>query len=130
MDSLIFLFVVFIALELFESNWQKSDSFYGVIENNYRVYSKSIFLFIILNPTFFYSVYLSLTLNNFGFFMSSIVLLKFVDISFRLHLMKKIHYNEDISSIVPLDIPMNGILRYINVIIYPTTFIFAIYGTF
>jgi len=126
MTNGLFLVIVFVALELFESNWQKSDSFYGVIKNNYKVYSKSIFLFILLNPTFFYSIYLALTLNNFGFLMSSIVILKFMDISFRVHLMKKIDYDEDISSLVPIDISMRGILRYINVLIYPITFLFVV----
>ena len=128
MTTSLFLVIIFIALELFESNWQKADSFYGVIKNNYKVYSKSILFFIFLNPTFFYAIYLAFTLNNFDFFMNMIIVLKFADISFRLHLMKKIQYDEDITSLIPMDIPMNNFLRYLNVIIYPTTFLFSIFS--
>jgi len=126
MESLLFLFIFFVALEVFESNWQKSDSFYGVIKNNYQVYKRSIFIFFLLNPTFIYSIYLSYTLNNFSLLMSSIVVLKFVDISFRLHLVNKIDKDEDISNLIPYNLPMNNIFRYINVFIYPTTFILSL----
>jgi hypothetical protein len=126
LTTILFLILFFIALELFESNWQKADSFYGVIKNNYQIYSKSLVLFLLLNPSFIYSIYLAVTLNNFNFFMSSIIVVKFIDISFRLHLMKKIQNDEDITSTVPFDIPMNIYYRYINVLIYPMMFVFSV----
>jgi len=122
LNTILFLIIVFIALEIFESNWQKADTFYGVIKNNYQIYSKSILLFFLLNPTFIFSIYLAVSLNHFSFLMNLIIILKFVDISFRLNLSKKIDNNEDISSIVPMDINYNVVLRYINVLIYPTLF--------
>lgn len=79
-----------------------------------------------MNPTFFYSLYLAITLNNFSFWMSSIIVLKFVDISMRLHILKKIDNDEDIKELIPLDIPMNIYLRYMNIIIYIPALIFAI----
>jgi hypothetical protein len=124
--NLILLISIFIALELFESNWQKADHFYGVIKNNYQIYKKSIFIYFLLNPTFFYSLYLSILLNNFNFFMSSIVVMKFLDISFRLFLLSKIQNNQSIQKYVPINFDMNIIFRYINVIIYPLMFIFAL----
>ena len=126
MTTLILLIIIFISLEIFESNWQKADTFYGVIKNNYQIYSKSIFLFFILNPTFLFALYLANTLNNFTFLMNALIIVKFADISFRLHLMRKIQNDEDISSLVPLDIPYNNMLRYINVILYPSMFILSL----
>jgi len=123
---LLTLLLIFIALELFESNWQKSDTFYGVIKNNYLIYEKNIFFFFFLNPTFFFSVYVAMKFNNFGFLMSSIIVLKFLDISFRLLLMKKIQNNEDINYLVPLDIKYTFSIRYFNVILYPSTFILSL----
>ena len=64
--------------------------------------------------------------NNFGFLMSSIIVLKFLDISFRLLLMKKIKNGEDINSLVPMDIKYSFTLRYFNVMLYPVTFILAL----
>ena len=116
----------FIALEIFESNWQKADTFYGVIKNNYKIYEKNIFLFFILNPTFSFSLYLAMVFNNFGFLMSSIIVLKFLDISFRLFLMKKIQNDEDITYLVPMNIKYTISIRYFNVLLYPMTFFLSL----
>jgi len=126
LTSLLTLLLFFIALELFESNWQKSDSFYGVIKNNYQIYDKNIFLFILLNPTFFFSIYLAMKFGNFTFLMSSIIVLKFMDISFRLFLLKKIQNDDDINYLVPLDIKYTFFIRYFNVILYPSTFLLSL----
>lgn len=125
MNDIIFLTIVFVALELFESNWQKSNSFYGVLKNNYLIYKKSLFLYFFMNPTFIYSIYLSYSLHNFTFIMMLIIGLKFTDISFRLHLMNKIDRDEDITQIIPIDMPMNITLRYMNTLIYPLTFLLS-----
>jgi len=127
MDTIIFLFSLFIVLELFESNWQKSDTLYGLLNKNYLVYKKNMFLYFIMNPTFLFSLYLAITLNNFGFWMSSIIVLKFLDISMRLNIMNKIDKNEDITTLVPMDIDMNIYLRYMNLIIYIPALIFALF---
>ena len=126
MENVLYLFIFFIALELFESNWQKADTFYELIKNNYTAYKKGLFIYLFLNPTFIYSIYLSYSLHNYSFLMTLIIGLKFADIIFRLHLMNKIDKDEDITQIVP-DMPMNWMLRYINVFIYPTSFILSLF---
>jgi len=123
MTTIIVLSVLFVCLELFESTWQKADTFYGVIKNNYNIYEKNIFIYFLFNPTFFFSLYLSMQFNNYGFLMSSIIVLKFLDISFRLLLMEKIQKNEDVSYLIPIDIEYSMLLRYFNVLLYPMTFI-------
>jgi len=125
--NIIFIFVIILLfLEIFESTWQKSDSFYGLIKKNFLIYNKNIFIYFIFNPTFFFTIYLSMSLNNFGFFMSSIIVVKFLDISFRLFLLNKIKNDEDITHLVPIDIPYTSTLRYFNVILYPGTLFFAL----
>jgi len=123
MTTIIVLSVLFVCLELFESTWQKADTFYGVIKNNYNIYEKNIFIYFLFNPTFFFSLYLSMQFNNYGFLMSSIIVLKFLDISFRLLLMEKIQKNEDVSYLILIDIEYSMLLRYFNVLLYPMTFI-------
>jgi hypothetical protein len=127
MENVLYLLLIFIALEIFESNWQKADTFFGMIKNNYLAYKKGIFIFILLNPTFIYSIFVSYYLQNFSFVMTLIIGLKFADISFKLHLLNKIDKDEDITEVIPADMPMNNMLRYINVFIYPTTFIMAVF---
>ena len=124
--SISLLFLLFMALELFESNWQKSDTFYGLIENNYKIYSKNLILYFLLNPTFIYSVFLAFYLNNFTIWLNAIIVLKFLDIMFKLTLMKKISNNEAIETIIPVNMEMSYYLRYLNVLIYPSCFLVAV----
>ena len=126
MDILLIILIIFIILELFESTWQKAPSLYGLLAKNYSIYRKNIFFYFIIHTTFFYSLFLSFYLNNFSFWMSSIVIMKFLDLYLKLIIMKKIDNNLDLGSIIPLDIKMTNVFRYFNVIIYPLSFIFAV----
>jgi hypothetical protein len=122
----IYLLIIFIVLELFESKWQKSDSLHGIIKNNFSIFRKNIFIYFLLHITFFYTIFLSFYLNNFTFWMSSILIIKFLDISFKLVLMKKLSIGKSVYELIPLDIKMTLIFRYMNVLIYPLTFLFAV----
>lgn len=120
------LLIIFIALEFFESNWQKSDTLYGFLNNNFLLFKKNIFLYFIFHISFIYSIFVSFYLNNFSFWMSSIFIVKFIDISFKLSIMRKLLNGMSIEEIIPMNINMSPILRYFNVIVYPLTFLFAI----
>ncbi len=123
--EIVHFFFIFVAIELFESNWQKSSTLYGMLENNFLVYKKNIFLYFILHISFFYSLYLSISLNNFGIWMSSTLAFKFFDIIFKLSIMKKLSDGININERIPFDANITKILRYLNVLIYPLLFIFA-----
>ena len=124
--DLITLFIIFIAFELFESTWQKSDTLHGLISNNYSIYQKSIFLYFIYHPTFIYTIFISLYLNNFSFWMSSILIVKFLDISFKLNMMKKLSNGSDLNEVISFNVNMTPLFRYMNVIMYPLSLIFAL----
>ena len=124
--SILTLFLIFIVLEFFESTWQKSDTLYGLIYNNFSIFNKNIILYFLLHTTFFYIIFVSFYLNNFNFWMSSILVIKFLDISFKLTLMQKLSNGKELNEIIPMNINMNLVFRYMNVLIYPLTFLFAI----
>ena len=86
-----------------------------------KLISEKLFEFFVFLPNS-----LAISLNNYGFLMNMIIILKFVDISFRLNLCKKIDNNEDISTLIPIDIEYNLVYRYINVLIYPGTFFLSL----
>ena len=124
--DLITLLIIFITFELFESTWQKSDSMHGLIFNNYEIYRKNIFLYFLLHPTFIFTIFISLYLNNFTLWMSSILIIKFLDISFKLSMMKKLSNGIDINEIISFNINMTPLFRYMNVLLYPLSFVFAV----
>jgi len=126
MTNIYILISVLIFLELFESTWQKAPNLYGMMNNNYVIFQKNIFTYFLLNPTFIYSMFLAFYLNLFNFWMSSIIVMKFVDISFRLHIITKMGQGIELNQILPLDINMNNYFRYLNAVIYPLSLIFAV----
>ena len=124
--TILSLFLIFIALEFFESTWQKSDTLYGLIYNNFSIFNKNIILYFLLHTTFFFTILVSFYLNNFNFWMSSILVIKFLDIGFKLTLMQKLSSGKELNEIIPMNINMNLVFRYMNVLIYPLTFLFAV----
>ena len=124
--TILSLFLIFIALEFFESTWQKSDTLYGLIYNNFSIFNKNIILYFLLHTPFFFTILVSFYLNNFNFWMSSILVIKFLDISFKLTLMQKLSSGKELNEIIPMNINMNLVFRYMNVLIYPLTFLFAV----
>lgn len=120
------LLLIFISLEFIESNWQKADSLYGVLIDNFLLFKKNIFTYFLMHITFFYTIFLSFYFTNFGFWMSSIFIVKFLDISFKLVIMKKLSNDVPLEEIMAINVKMTPILRYFNVIVYPLTFLFAI----
>lgn len=125
MEDLILLFIVFVALEAYETSWQKSNTFFALIEKNFYFYKKGIFTYLSMNPTFFYTIFLIFGMGYDGFWMLSIFVLKFVDIVFRIYLMQKIEKNEDLEILLSDDIKMNLFLRYFNILIYPSLFLIS-----
>jgi len=126
MTNIYLIISVLIFLEFFESTWQKAPNLYGMMNNNYAIFQKNIFTYFLLNPTFIYSIFLSFYLNLFNMWMYSIILIKFIDISFRLHIITKMSKGMQLEDLLPLDIQMNNYFRYLNVLIYPLSLIFAL----
>ena len=96
------------------------------MNNNYAIFQKNIFTYFLLNPTFVYSIFLTFYLNLFNMFMYSIIFIKFLDISFRLHIITKMNKGMKLEELLPIDIQINNYFRYLNVLIYPSTFIFSL----
>lgn len=117
------LLIFFIILELFESTWQKSPDLYSYLNKNYFLFSQNLPLYLFSHTSFFYSIFLSIYLHNFTFLMSSIIIIKFFDIVFKLSIMKKISQGNELCDIIPMNINMGLLFRYMNVIIYPFLFI-------
>ncbi|PLY10545.1 MAG: hypothetical protein C0626_06145 [Arcobacter sp.] len=119
------LLLLFMAVELFESNWQKHDNLYGLIYNNYQIYIKNIFLYFILHASFFYAIAVAVYLNNFNFWMSSIIVIKFLDMAFKINMMQKLSSGLEIHEVMPINIKITLFFRYFNVLLYPASFAIA-----
>jgi len=125
LENFIVLLAILIGFELFESNWQKSDTFYGLLGNNYLIYRKNIFLYIIMHPAFFFMLYFSIA-HYIDLWIGSIVVMKFIEISLKLNMMQKIDNNESMENIMPVNVQITPSLRYMNVLLYSSAFVFSI----
>lgn len=118
--------LIFILLELIEASWQKSNTLYGYISNNYYYFKKNIFLYFLLHLTFIYSIFLSIHTNNFDFWMSSIIVVKFFDITFKLFILQKINNGKELNEIISFNIKLPTSYKYLGVVIYPLCYFFSI----
>ncbi len=129
MSELIIYFIIFIIIEFIEASWQKESSLSRVLFKNYQFYKKrGLFLFLIMNSSFFYALFLAFKLNNFSFWLNSIIVMKFLDISLKLYLFQKIDREgrEAFYNLFLEDMKMEK-LTYINMVIYVTALFFALF---
>ena len=122
----ILLFVVF---ELYEAKWQKARTFEDMIQINHKIYAKSPIQYFMFHSSFIYAIFLMQSTANYNFWMVSIVMMKFFDIAFKLYLIDKISKDryDEATKLLPVNMNMTPTMRYSNSLLYPLTFIFALF---
>ena len=117
----VYLYVaILFLLELYESSWQRGDTFKDIVSNIYKRYKRGIFYFLLSHPSFYFLLFVGLKYNLANFWFLSIIFLKFLDISYKLTLVKKIEENSLGEVLpVPLDIKVEKWMSYINALLYP-----------
>ena len=92
------LIVIMIFLELVEAHLQSSDTVGGMIDRLYGYYNKSIFLFFISHPTFYFVLCVALYLDTFNIYIIIILLFKGFDIFFKIEMIKQCYQTKNIDS--------------------------------
>lgn len=128
MDELILNYVLlFVILEIYEISWQKAQSMMGMLVRMHKYYSKSIFLFLIMHPTFYFSVGFAM-LSEYNIFAMILVFIKTVDLATKILLINQIFIKKELSHELSLALlaPINNFLPYIGLVIYPPLIIMAL----
>jgi len=120
--------IILIFLELFEISWQKGKNFRDYVSNLFGYYKKGIIFFMLLHPTLYFILFAQMSLQNYSVLASILVMIKVVDVGFKISLMDKIYNKKDLGSFEPLlkenyDIPSG--MKLLGIVIYPTLFFFA-----
>lgn len=120
--------IVLVILEIFEISWQRGKNFRDYVSSLFAFYKKGVIFFILLHPTLYFVIFAQIALQNYSLLASSLVIIKFLDLSFKISLMDKIYNNKDLGNFEPLlkgnyNIPTG--FKFIGIIIYPTLFLFA-----
>ncbi len=97
MENVFLLTSILILLELFEAYMQRSDTLYGVIEKLYGWYSKSIFLFFLMHPAFYFILFVVIVTDTLNIYVILILVFKVFDLFYKLELIKKIFIQQEVS---------------------------------
>ncbi len=84
--SLLGVVAISIGAELFEAAWQRADSMRGVIENGWRLYRRSVFLFLAMHTGYVYVLFISLRYDVLNGPIIGMLAFKTLDIFFKLEL--------------------------------------------
>ncbi|KIM08845.1 MAG: hypothetical protein KU29_03780 [Sulfurovum sp. FS06-10] len=129
MSILIQFTVIMIVLELIEAKMQKASTLGTMIERLYGYYQKSVFLFFLIHPTFYFALFVSLYLDLLDFYMIVILLMKTFDIFFKIEMIKQKYITKNMERELTsmLELKMAPWMEYLGVIIYVPLFIMALF---
>ena len=128
METLIALILILIILELFEAWWQRSDTMIGVLALGYHYYQKSIFLFFLMHPSFYYILFVILFTQVLNGWMVTILLFKSVDLFFKITMMQNIFVQDEVDEVMGsiLYEPLSPWLFLTGVSLYPFLLFYAL----
>lgn len=95
-NVLLFTFMLVMA-ELFEAYTQRSETLFGVLEKLYVYYDKSIFLFFLIQPGFYFILFIVLLTGVLNVSMIFLLALKIFDIFYKIELIKKVFIQREVS---------------------------------
>ncbi len=127
-DDLILNYVLlFVFLELYEITWQKAPSIMGMVIRMYKHYSKSIFLFLLMQPTFYFSIGFVM-LSDYNVYAMIMLFLKTVDVATKILLIEQVFIKRELSHDLSLILlaPINSFLPYMGLFIYPPLILLAL----
>jgi len=117
--------IILIFLELFEIYWQKGKNFRDYISNLFSFYRRGIIFFILLHPTLYFIFFAQISLNNYSTTSLILIMIKTIDVGYKISLMDKIYNNKDLGSFEILlkenyNIPTG--IKFLGIILYPILF--------
>lgn len=121
--------ILFVLLESFEIYWQKAPTIMGMLIRMYKHYSRSIFLFLLMQPTFYFSVGFAM-LTNYHWVAMLLLLIKTADIATKILLLEQVFIKKQLSHELSLILlaPINSFLPYLGLVGYPVLIILGLDG--
>nr|WP_321265406.1 hypothetical protein [uncultured Sulfurimonas sp.] len=112
--------LLFILLEFYELSWQKAPSIMGMLIRMHKYYSKSIFLFLIMQPTFYFAIGFAI-LTNYNISAMILLFIKTADIVTKILLIEQVFKKRELTQELSLVLlaPINSFLPYMGLFIYP-----------
>jgi len=121
MLSISSIILISVLLEIFEAWWQHSPNIQEVLFKAYRYYNKSIFLFFLMHPSFYFTLFVVIYTNVLNSWILAILVFKTLDLFFKINIMKDLfetgNLNEGVRTI--LKEPISPMIFLTGLGIYP-----------
>ena len=126
MENIYLLLIIYVALELFEIQWQKAENLIGIIGKLYRYYKKNIIIFFLMHPTFYFGIGLAM-ITDLSFSAVALVFIKTVDMATKILLIQQIFEKKELSPEMSamLLAPLHPLMPYLSVVVYTPLVYFA-----
>jgi hypothetical protein len=111
--------------EAFEISWQKGRTTRQYIASLLFVYERHVLLFLAFHPSFYYVIFCMMVLENSSGFLVVIVVLKLLDLLFKLMLCDKLTHHKALGFMEPLvsiDQPFPWPLKLFPLLLYAGLF--------
>lgn len=130
MEILSQLILIMLVLEVVEANLQKATTLGAMIEKLHLYYKKSVFLFFLLHPTFYFVIFVSLYLDVLNFYIITILLLKTFDIFFKIELIRQRYMQKSMDKELAkmLGFKMARWMEFVGVFMYVPLLFMAIFS--
>jgi len=119
--------LLFILFEVYEVLWQRAETILGMLARMHWYYSKSVFLFLIMHPTFYFSIGF-LMLSDYNTYAVVLLLIKTIDIVLKILLIEQVFVKKEISQELTLMLltKVNSLFLYIGLLVYPPLIFLAL----
>ncbi len=117
-DPILNYIIFFLLLEIYEMQWQKAQTVMGMLARMFEIYKKSVLLFLVMHPTFYFAIYFML-ITDYNMYALSLFAIKTLDIATKILLIKQVFIAKEISHELSLalltptkTIPYLGVIAY------------------
>lgn len=128
MENALLLTIILLFAELFEAYIQHAQTLFGVLKKLYSYYRKSIFLFFLIQPGFYFILFSVLLTGVLNVTMVSLLAIKIFDIFYKIELIKKVFIEREVSQEIAqmLQWKMPSMFLLMGAVLYPTLLFYAL----
>lgn len=98
MENALMFTLILVVAELFEAYIHRAPTLFGVLENMYVYYQKSIFLFFLIQPGFYLLLFIVLLTGVLNTSMIFLLAIKVFDMFYKIELIKKVFIEQKVSA--------------------------------
>ncbi len=128
MENALLLTIILLFAELFEAYIQRAQTLFGVLKKLYSYYEKSIFLFFLIQPGFYFILFVVVLTGVLNMSMIFLLAIKVFDLFYKIELIKKVFIERRVSQemVQMLEWKMPSMFFLMGAALYPPLLFFSL----